>query len=220
MIGGLILRACLQRENVNQITSIVRKSGDFKHPKLKEVVHTDFMDYSDVENTALSNQDICFFCLGVYTGAVSTEEFKKITVDYTKAFAESLRRGSPEVAFCFLSGDHADQTEKSRVLFARQKGIAENALLRLQFKHLYLFRPSYIYPVTPRKEPNLFYKVLRVIYGPLHHIFPTAGVPSTTVADAMVDAAFNAPDKIIFSHLEILWRAKKPEIFHSLTPTS
>lgn len=209
MIGGLVLRACLDRDDVETVTSIVRKPGEVTHPKLKEVIHADFLNYSDVETSALSNQDLCFFCLGVYTGQVSTAEFKKITVDYTKAFAGSLKKGSPQASFCFLSGDHADPQEKSRVLFARQKGIAENALLRLGFPHLHIFRPSYIYPVTARKEPNLFYTVLRILYKPLHHIFPTAGVPSTKVAEQMIVAGFNAPDKTYFSHLEIL-RAPSP----------
>lgn len=209
MIGSLVLRACLDRDDVETVTSIVRKPGSVSHPKLKEVVHTDFLNYSDLEDTALSNQDLCFFCLGVYTGQVPKEEFKKITVDYTRAFAESLKRGSPQASFCFLSGDHADPQEKSRVLFAQQKGIAENVLLRLQFPHLYIFRPSYIYPVTARKEPNILYAILRVLYKPLRHIFPTVGVPSTKVAEQMIEAGFSAPDKTYFSHLEIL-RAPAP----------
>ena len=43
--------------------------------------------------------------------------------------------------------------------FARYKGEAETALLRTGFSHVYIFRPAYIYPVEPRKEPNLGYSL-------------------------------------------------------------
>jgi len=38
--------------------------------------------------------------------------------------------------------------------FARYKGEAEKALLAEGFSSAYIFRPAYIYPVEPRKEPN------------------------------------------------------------------
>ena len=54
------------------------------------------------------------------------DEFRKITVDYTVSFATALKKGSPNAVFCFLSGQGADRTEKSRMMFARDKGHAEN----------------------------------------------------------------------------------------------
>jgi hypothetical protein len=38
---------------------------------------------------------------------------------------------------------------------SRYKGEAENALHAAGFPRLYIFRPAYIYPVEPRKEPNV-----------------------------------------------------------------
>lgn len=54
----------------------------------------------------------------------------------------------PEIKFIFLSGQGADSTEKSRILFARVKGKAENALKSLHFKRLYILRPAGIVPVN------------------------------------------------------------------------
>ena len=163
MIGGLILQKCLERNDVAKVTSLVRKKSGISHPKLVEIVHGDFLNYSAVEDH-FKNQDVCFFCIGVYTGQVPKEEFVRITVGYTKAFAETLKRLSPETVFCFLSGSGADTKEKSRILFAREKGKAENILLGLSFKATHIFRPGYIYPVSPRKEPNLSYRIFRVLY--------------------------------------------------------
>ena len=51
--------------------------------------------------------DVAFFCIGVYTGQVSDQVLKKITVDYAVAFAETLKANSPGASLCFLSGASA-----------------------------------------------------------------------------------------------------------------
>ncbi|MEO8088273.1 MAG: NAD(P)H-binding protein [Bacteroidota bacterium] len=203
MIGGLVLQKCLSRPDVSQVTSIVRRSSGIVHSKLIEIIHADFLDYSSIENH-FKNQDICFFCIGVYTGQVSKEEFVKITVGYTKAFAETLKRFSPNVTFCFLSGDGADQSEKSRVLFAREKGIAENILLGLKFGATYIFRPGYIYPVTPRQEPNFSYKVFRVLYKYLFQfVLPSIGITSEKLVAAMEDIGMNGGTQVIYKNTDL-----------------
>src|SRR5260370_4362434 len=135
----------------------------FWHPKLNEVLHPDFADCSALAE-ALSGQHAAIFCLGSYTGSVSDAELRKVTVDYTVEFARVLHGGSPDAVFSFLSGNGPDQTGQSRMAFARYKGEAEKALLATGFSRVYLFRPAYIYPVEPRKEPNLSYRLLRGIY--------------------------------------------------------
>ena len=35
------------------------------------------------------------------------------------------------------------------------------------FTHVSIFRPAYIYPVEPRKEPNVSYRLLRAVYKPI-----------------------------------------------------
>jgi nucleoside-diphosphate-sugar epimerase len=190
MIGNLILQMCLQRNDVGTITSITRKPIGISHTKLKEVLHQDFLDFSSIKEH-LQNQDICFYCVGVYTGQVPTEEFKKITVDYTRAFATALNENSTAVSFNFLSGQGADSTEKSKVLFAREKGIAENILKNLNFAAFHTYRPGYIYPVTKRVEPNFLYKVFRIIYKLVKFIYPDIGLTSNKLAEVMVHIGFN-----------------------------
>jgi uncharacterized protein YbjT (DUF2867 family) len=204
MIGGLVLAGCLNRPDVGRVTTIVRKPSGIRHDKLVEVIHQDFLDYSDIEEKYLSGQDVCFFCIGVYTGQVPADEFRHITVDYTRAFAEALKRASPDATFCFLSGQGADPAEKSRILFAREKGIAENILLRLGFPRTYIFRPGYIYPVTPRREPNLMYRILRALYKPMSALFPHIGVPSAKLAGKMVEVGLQGGDRTIYEHRDIL----------------
>jgi uncharacterized protein YbjT (DUF2867 family) len=186
MVGGYALRYALDNSGVKSVTAIGRKKVGISHPKLKEVLHQDFADcYALAE--ALSGQDAAVYCLGTYTGSVPDAEFRTITVDYTVEFARVLRLGSPNAAFSFLSGNGADQTGRSRLAFARHKGEAEKALLAAGFSSVYIFRPAYIYPVEPRKEPNFSYRLMRAAYPAFRMLFPNHVIRADELARAMVD---------------------------------
>ncbi len=202
MIGWLVLQACLSREDVRKVTSITRKPLGIHHPKLVEIIHDDFLDYSAIEQS-FHDQQVCFYCIGVYTGQVPAAAFKKITVDYTRAFAEMLFSKNPQLDFCFLSGQGADSSEKSRILFAREKGIAENILLGIGFRRVYIFRPGYIYPVTPRKEPNFGYTIMRWMYKPVSVIYPNIGVSSEKLAHKIVHTGLEGGNKTIYENRDI-----------------
>ena len=188
MVGGYALRYALEHPAVSRVTAIGRRKLGISHPKLHEVVHQDFADCSALAEP-LSSQDAAVYCIGAYTGVVPDAVLRKITVDYTVEFARVLRGGSPEAAFSFLSGSGADPTGRSRVAFARYKGEAEKALLAVGFPCTYIFRPAYIYPVEPRKEPNFGYRLLRGIYPVFRVLFPNQVVPADDLAHAMVDVA-------------------------------
>ncbi len=202
MIGALVLENCLQNQKIAKVTAITRRSLGIQHDKLIEVIHDDFLNYSKVEEH-FKQQDICFYCIGVYTGQVPTDEFNKITIDFTKVFGEVLKRNSPSAVFCFLSGAGADSTEKSRILFAKSKGIAENYLLRLKFQATYIFRPGYIYPVEPRTEPNFTYKMMRYLYRTVSAIYPNIGTTSQQLARKMLETGLNGSNKTIFENVDI-----------------
>src|ERR1700677_4378934 len=108
MVGGYALRDALENPAVASVTAIGRKKLGISHPKLKEVLHQDFANCAALSE-ALTGQDAVIFCLGAYTGVVSDPELRKITVDYTIAFARVLHNSSPDAAFSFLSGMGADQ---------------------------------------------------------------------------------------------------------------
>ena len=186
MVGGYALRYALDNSAVTSVTSIGRKRLGIQHPKLKEVLHENFADCSALART-LSEQDAAIYCLGTYTWSVSDAQLRAITADYTIEFARVLRASSPNAAFSFLSGYGADPTGKSRLAFARYKGEAEKALEAAGFPRVYLFRPSYIYPVEPRKEPNLSYRLMRAIYPVFRVLFPSQVIRADDLAWAMVD---------------------------------
>jgi uncharacterized protein YbjT (DUF2867 family) len=188
MVGGYALRYALDHPNVGAVTGVGRRKLGVLHPKLNEVVHADFANCSALA-APLEGQDAAVFCLGTYTGAVTDEELRTITVDYTVEFARVFHGNSPEATFSFLSGNGADPTGQSRMPYARYKGEAEKSLLAVGFRRVYIFRPAYIYPVEPRKEPNFSYRLLRRIYPAFRVLVPNQVIRADDLARVMVEAA-------------------------------
>jgi uncharacterized protein YbjT (DUF2867 family) len=188
MVGGYALRYLLEDAAVGGVTSIGRRNLGVSHPKLTEILHADFADCSPLAE-ALTGHDAAVYCLGAYTGAVPDEDLRRITVDYTVEFARVLRASSPNATFAFLSGSGADPTGRSRMAFARYKGEAEKTLSAAGFPHVYIFRPAYIYPVQPRREPNLSYRLLRATYPAFRVVFPNQVIRADDLARTMEDAA-------------------------------
>jgi uncharacterized protein YbjT (DUF2867 family) len=190
MVGGYAVRSALNNLAVKSVTSIGRKRLGITHPKLKEVLHQNFADCSPLADV-LSAQEAVVYCLGTYTGSVSDEQLRVITADYTIEFARVFRGSSPNAGFSFLSGNGADPSGRSRLAFARYKGQAENALLATGFPRVYIFRPAYIYPVEPRREPNFSYRLLRAIYPVFRVLVPNQVIRADDLGRAMVDVAIS-----------------------------
>ena len=98
---------------------------------------------------------------------------------------------------------------KARAIFAREKGKAENYLIGLGFDKLRIFRPGYIYPVEPRKEPNFSYKLMRVMYKPFFSHFKSLSVTSHRLAAVMVDAAVSGRGQETMENKEIMAYGRK-----------
>ena len=131
---------------------------------------------------------------------------RTITADYTIEFARVLRNRSPNAVFSFLSGNGADQTGRSRLAFARYKGMAEKALLAAGFPRVYLFRPAYIYPVQPREEPNFSYRLIRAVYPVFRLLFPNQVIRADDLAMTMVNVVLRETQErqgLVFENRDI-----------------
>lgn len=202
MIGSLVLNHCLNAQQINEVVSLVRKPTGLQHKKLTEVAIENFEDYSQHANI-FKNVTSAFFCLGVYTGQVADDLFKKITVNYAVAFAAALKSESAEATICLLSGAGADRTEKSSTSFAKYKGMAENQISAMGMK-FHTFRPAYIYPVDARKEPNIGYQITRFLYPIIKLIGKKYSITSTALAKAMFNVGMNGAEKEVLENQDIL----------------
>jgi uncharacterized protein YbjT (DUF2867 family) len=175
MIGQGVLRECLLAPDVKTVLSVGRRKTGQEHPKLRELVHADFTDFSAVAGE-LRGYDACFYCLGVSSVGMSEAEYRRVTHDFTVAAAKVLIQQNPGMVMVFVSGLGTDSTETGRTMWARVKGQAENALLQMPFKAVYMFRPAYVHAVhgstSGSRLSRMFYAMLRPLYPLWQLLFP------------------------------------------------
>jgi uncharacterized protein YbjT (DUF2867 family) len=166
MVGQGVLRERLLDPGVERVLSMVRNPTGQQNPKLTELVHKDFFDFSGVESQ-LAGYDACFYCVGVTSSGMTEESYSRAIYDMTLAAAETLARLNPSMTFVFVSGAGSDSTEKGGVMWARVKGRTENAVLRLSFKAAYVFRPGMIQPLHGIRTKTQSYRVMYAVMSPV-----------------------------------------------------
>jgi uncharacterized protein YbjT (DUF2867 family) len=187
MVGEGVLLEALKHEDVESVLAISRRSYDVKHEKFSEILHTDFFNYSSLEDR-LKGYNACFFCLGVSSVGMSEREYTRITHDLTMQAATTLSKLDPEMTFCFVSGTGTDSTEKGRTMWARVKGQTENDLARLPFKAVYLFRPGLIKPAESQKNIKSIYKLAKILYPLFRVLSPKYACTMEDLGLAMIHA--------------------------------
>ncbi|MGA7161474.1 MAG: NAD-dependent epimerase/dehydratase family protein [Bacteroidota bacterium] len=197
MVGEGVLHECLNHADVESVLVIGRKSCNVKHQKLKELVHPDFFDYSDIE-AQLKGFNACYFCLGVSSIGMTERDYTRITYDLTMNAAKTLSRLNREMTFCYVSGAGTDSSENGRSMWARVKGKTENDLMRLTFKAAYAFRPGYIKPIKGLKNSYRISEMLALIYPVFKALIPNHVCTLEDLGLAMIQAALvGYPQKIL-----------------------
>jgi uncharacterized protein YbjT (DUF2867 family) len=170
MVGQGVLRECLLDPDVTEVLAVGRSPLGRTDPKLRELVHRDLFDLSDVADQ-LTGYDAAFFCLGVSSAGMSEADYRRVTYDLTLAVARVLAERNPQMTFIYVSGEGTDSTGTGRTMWARVKGQTENALLELPFQ-AYMFRPGFIRPMHGERPKSRAYVIAYVLLRPL---FPIAG---------------------------------------------
>jgi uncharacterized protein YbjT (DUF2867 family) len=163
MVGEGVLHECLNGPGVASILVVGRRPCGVKHEKLRELIRSDFFDYSGIERE-LTGYNACFFCLGVTSIGKNEDEYRLLTYDLTMAVARTLSRLNPDMTFCYVSGAGTDSTEQGRTMWARVKGKTENDVMKLPFKAAYAFRPGFINPTKGLKNSIKISKMIAPIY--------------------------------------------------------
>lgn len=195
MVGEGVLLECLDNPLVDQVLSVSRRASGRAHPKLKELLIPDFRKLGSAESQ-LSGYDACFYCAGISSVGMTEADYTLVTYETPLAFAQTLARVNPGMTLVHVSGSHTDGTERGKVMWARVKGKAENALMRLPFKGVYNFRPSLMKPTPGQERVKGGYWLVAVLYPLLNLFFP--GMPLRDVAKAMLNAVrFGAPKQVL-----------------------
>jgi len=159
MIGQGALLECLEDDSIEKVLAIVRRPTGHAHPKLVELIHDDFLDYSAVEERMVG-YDACLFCLGISSLGMSEADYRRVTRDFAVAAGRALLRLNPGMRMCFVSGAGTDSS--GRQMWARVKSEAEQALLAMPWKSAHMFRPAWI---TPRKGVVSRVRSYRIMYA-------------------------------------------------------
>ena len=206
MVGEGVLLECLNHPDVEQVLVINRKPGGVSHPKLKEIIHTDFFNLTPIE-AQLAGYDACFFCLGVSSVGMSNKEYKHLTYDLTLTMGNLLAKVNPGLTFCYVSGAGTDTSEQGRLAWARTKGATENELLRL-FKKAYMFRPGFMKPAPGQKNIKSYYTFISWLYPIGRALYPAGFCTMQEVGQAMIKVATIGSEKRILEVKDIVQLAK------------
>lgn len=206
MVGQGALRECLLADDVVQVQTVIRTATGQQHPKLRELVQQDLFDYSGIE-AELGNFDACFFCIGVPSSGMSEAQYTRLTHDLTLAAAQVLARLNPQMTFVYVSGAGADSSEIGKTMWARVRGRLENALQRLPFKAVYVFRPGIIQPLHGIRSKTgsyrWFYTLSQPLLPLLRALMPNTVLSTEIVGRAMLAVARQGASKAVLKAADI-----------------
>lgn len=192
MLGQGVLRECLADSDVETVLSIGRTRASLQQTKLVDVVQKDLFGLEEL-GTKLDGYEVCLYCLGASSFRMQEKEYRRLTVDLTVSIAETLLRHNPGMRFLFISGTGTDSTGTSAQMWARVKGEAENALLRMPFGAAYMFRPSFVRPLhgsLPRAAwLRILYQISSPFFSILKLLFPKHVSTTEELGRAMIHVA-------------------------------
>jgi len=172
MVGEGVMLECLDNPEVTKVLSVSRKPTNHEHPKLEQLHVTDFRKLTESDEAKLTGYDACFYCAGISSAGMNEADYTAVTFDTPVSFATTLARLNPDMVLVHISGQSTDGTEKGRVMWARVKGRAENALMKLPFKGVYNFRPGLMTPYPGQKHVKTLFRVALVLAPVLKLFFP------------------------------------------------
>ena len=203
MVGEGVLHESLLHPHVETVLVIGRRSCGVSHPKLKEIIHTDFFDLSTIKDQ-LKGYNACFFCLGVSSIGMKEKDYHHVTYDLTMHMATLLAELNQDMTFCYVSGASTDSTEHGKMMWARVKGQTENDLMRLPFKSAYMFRPGFMRPTKGLKHTLKGYMFFAWLYPVLRPMFPNFVCTLKEVGQAMINVTLRGSETPVLEVKDIV----------------
>ncbi|WP_294210844.1 NAD(P)H-binding protein [uncultured Chryseobacterium sp.] len=182
--GKDLVHQLLEDHDFDRVDIFVRKPVDIRHPKL--TVHV--IDFDAPEQwKPLVTGDVAFSCLGTTLKAAGSKEAQRmVDYDYQYRFAKAARENDVE-DYVLVSAYGANP--KSKIFYSRMKGELEEAVKRLHFNKITVFKPG----ILERKDSDRTGEVLgsRIIkfanrFGLLESQKP---LPTDVLAKAMINSS-------------------------------
>jgi len=206
MVGEGVLIQCLKSSAIDRILVINRKPCGYNHPKLKEIIHQDFFDFSPLQEE-LKGYNACFFCLGITSVGVDQDKYYKMTYELTLHVARTLSRLNDDMTFCYVSGGGTG--EKSRLKWAQVKAKTEKDLTKLPFLQVFNFRPGFIKPVKGAKYTHKFYNYIGWLFPLGRALYSKGFCTMEELANAMINTLNHHDERRILEGNDIITMAKE-----------
>jgi uncharacterized protein YbjT (DUF2867 family) len=202
LVGGHLLRRLLDEPVYDHVAALGRRPLAVTHPKLTQHV----IDFSRVREAAnFPRADDVFCCLGTtIRTAGSQDAFYEVDFLYVHELARTaLGYGATQ----FLLVSSVGANPRSRVFYSRVKGQVEEAVGRLAYRTVHIFRPSFLLGdraerrIGERIGTALSRAVSPLLVGPFRKYRP---ISADAVAAAMVRTALAGGSGVhIYEGLEI-----------------
>jgi uncharacterized protein YbjT (DUF2867 family) len=207
MVGQGVLRACLKARDVTEIIVVGRRALlGYEDPRLRVFIVPD-LDSFDAADDTFANVDACFFCAGVSSFGLSEAAYRAVTYDLTLHVAQQLLGRSHGMKMVYVSGAGADSSEQGKTMWARIRGQTENALQRLPFRQVAIFRPSAIIPEDGIQSRTASYRWMYVVLKPLlvviRRIAPASVLTTGIIGDAMLNVVRRGAPQPVLESVDI-----------------
>ncbi len=145
LVGGHLLQLLLGDDAYGSVTVLARKPLAIQHPKLRACIIN--FDQLDLSRDAIRGDDV-FCCLGTTISiAGSQEAFRRVDFVYVvQTAALAFENGAKQCLTVSALGANVN----SRIFYNRVKGEVEQAVAKLPFDAVHIFRPSFL--LGERKE--------------------------------------------------------------------
>jgi uncharacterized protein YbjT (DUF2867 family) len=202
LIGAEVLRQAIADNSIDEVIALARNKPETEHKKIRTVLHGDFHNYTGLEKY-FKEADALIWCLGISQTQVSKTKYEEITNGYTKACVDYCSAINPSLRFVFVSGNGADRTEKSRTLFKRMKGKAENALLNSGLSNVIIARPDAVRPRHKNRKAPFLYKLVYPLFPLVEWLAPSKIIWSDVLAVALLKLAKNGHTATTLENMEL-----------------
>ncbi len=159
--GKELVYKLLRDELVTEVAVFMRKDSFDDHVKLKK----HFVDFNKVyEWQDKLDGDILFSCMGTTLKQAGSKE-KQYEIDYSYQF-EAAKAASANEVPCYVLVSAAGADSKSMIFYSKMKGQLENAVKRLNFQNIHIFRPGILERhESDRVMENLSVKFVKALNG-------------------------------------------------------
>jgi len=183
LIGKHLVNILIADDTFSIIKIIVRRPAGFNSNKVEEHI-INFEEIASIKK--LVTGDVLFSCLGTTLKQAGSKD-AQFKVDYTYQYEVARMAAQNSVPEYFLVSS-SGANSKSRIFYTRMKGELDDAVLKLPFSRIRIFRPSLLLGERQEKRTGeSIGGVLNSLIKMIPFINKYRGINGSTVAQAMVN---------------------------------